>query len=207
MSPTPALGHDTAGAPQPGPEVSRPAEPPWSAWREARRDWAAGLLLVVALAVLGVLVGLLWLWLAPRADFRITSDGPQVIGNPSEELLMADDGILVLLLAGLGLLAGVGTWLLRRRRGVTALVALAVGMVAAGVVAWRTGRLLAPPPSHAALTHVGGRVTTSLNVGSVVELAAGPFVAVLVYVVAALYARSDGLGREAPPAAPEPASR
>jgi hypothetical protein len=165
---------------------------------DLRRDWPAGLVLLVGLAVVGALVGLLWWQLAPRAQFSITSDGPQVIGNPSQELLVADDSIFVLLLAGLGLLAGAGAWLLRRWRGITALVGLALGMLAAGAVAWWVGRLLAPAPTRAALTHVGGRVTTSLDLGSAVELAVGPFTAVLVYVVAALYARSDSLGRPDP---------
>lgn len=200
----PAVGEPSAGAfAAPGQHPTEvpvdaaapPARRPWSPLAELRRDWRFGLVLVGVLAVAGIVAGLVWWGIAPRAHFRIASDGPQVIGNPSEELLVADDSIFVLLLAGLGLLAGLAGWLVRRRRGVTALLGLALGMLAAGVVAWRTGRLLAPAPTHAELTHVGGQVTTSLNLGSLVELAAGPFVAVLVYVVAALYAGSDELGR------------
>jgi Protein of unknown function (DUF2567) len=204
----PTLGQNSAGGPsEAGPLPPAPHLPPrrpWSPLRELRRDWRIGLGLLVGLAVAGILVGLIWWGLAPRADFRITSDGPQVIGNPSEELLVADDSVFVLLTAALGLIAGTVTWLVRRWRGVAALLGLALGMVAAGAVGWRTGRLLAPSPTHAALTHVGGRVTTSLNLGSSVELAVGPFLAVLVYVVAALYTRSDGLGRPEPEDAATP---
>ena len=200
----PALGEDTAdGSPfqlpaVPGGPDGPPARRPWSPGPELRRDWPVGLGLVLGLAVAGVVLGLIWWKIAPRADFRITSDGPQVIGNPSEELLVADDSIFVLLQAALGLVAGVGMWLVRRRRGLTALLGLTLGMLASGAVAWWTGRLLAPSPTRAALTHVGGRVTTSLHLGSPAELAVGPFMALLVYVVAALYARTDGLGRPEP---------
>jgi len=180
---------------------------PWSPWREARRDghWAAGL--VGVLAVTGVPLGVLWWLLAPRADYRITGSGPVVIGNPSEELLVADDGIFVIIVAALGLLAGVLTWLIRRRRGVAGLLAVALGTLAGSAVAWQVGELLGPGPSKAALAHVGGRVTTSLTLGAPPALAVGPFVALLVWLVATLYSRGDGLGRPAPAAAPEPAEQ
>src|SRR4051812_3042544 len=96
--------------PVPVASPSPAARRPWSAWSEVGRDlrWAAGTVAVLALA--GFPLGLLWWVLAPRADFRITTDGPTAIGNPSEELLAADDAVFALLLAGVGLLAGVLAW-------------------------------------------------------------------------------------------------
>jgi hypothetical protein len=186
--------------------VSAPAVRPWSAWAEARRDWRSFVGLLGGLAVAGVPLGVLWWALAPRADYRITGAGPVAVGNPSEELLIADDGVFVLIVAALGLLAGLATWLLRRRRGVAVLVGVALGTLAAAAVAWQVGELLGPPPTHAALTHVGGRVTTSLTLGMLPALAVGPFFAVVVWLVGALYARTDGLGRTPPEPAvvPEP---
>src|SRR4051812_42972860 len=136
-------GDGPAWAPA-APEVAAPppARPPWSAWRETRRDLHVAALIVAGLALTGFLVGLLWWALAPRADFRITSDGPTPIGNPSGELLAADDAAFALLLAAVGLLAGILVWtLLRRRRGVTALLALAVGSTATAVLAWQLGEV------------------------------------------------------------------
>jgi len=187
------------------PAVSWP--PPrrsWSPWRELRRDWRTVVTLLLGLAVLGVPLGALWWGLAPRADFRITTDGPVVIGNPSEELLAADDSIFVLILGVLGLLVGLGAWLVRRLRGVGGLLGAAFGTLAASAVAWQIGELLGPGPTKAALRHVGGRVTTSLTLGSLPALAVGPFLAVLVYVIAALFVRSDALGRDVTHA-PDPA--
>jgi hypothetical protein len=185
-----------------------PAGRPWSPWREARHDAGWGGAVLGVLAVVGVPLGVLWWLLAPRAHYRITHDGPVPIGNPSDELLFADDGIFVLIVAGLGLVAGVATWLVRRLRGVAGLLGVALGTLAGSAVAWQVGELLGPGPSKAALRQVGARVSTSLTLGALPALAVGPFVAMLVWLVATLYARNDGLGRPAPaiarPAAPEP---
>jgi Protein of unknown function (DUF2567) len=204
-SPTaPSEGPAAAPAPAiPGPTA--PEGGPWSPWREVRQDWRTLVALLVGLAVVGAPLGVLWWGLAPRADFRITSDGPVVIGNPSEELLAGDDAIFVLILGGLGLLAGLGAWLVRRCRGVAGLLGASFGTLAASAIAWQAGQLLGPPPTRAALRHVGGRVTTSLSLGSHPALAVGPFMAVLVYVIAALFVRSDALGREVSGSGYEPA--
>lgn len=187
------------GTPGPGTQVAvPPAGPPWSPWREARRDAGWGAAVVGVLAVVGVPLGVLWWALAPRAHYRITHSGPVVIGSPSDELLFADDGIFVLLVAALGLIAGVVTWLVRRLRGIAGLLGVAVGTLAGSAVAWQVGELLGPGPSKAALAKVGGRVTTSLTLGALPALAVGPFLAMLVWLVATLYSRGDGLGRPVP---------
>jgi hypothetical protein len=201
---TPSAGETTAAGAEPAAVEASPARRPWSPWREARADWRTGLTLLLGLAVVGVLLGVLWWGLAPRAEFRITADGPVAIGNPSEELLVADDAVFVLVVAAVGLVAGLGAWVVRRSRGVAGLVGVALGMLAAGAVAWRIGELLGPGPTSAALGHVGDRVTTGLALDSLPALAAGPFFAVLVYVVGALSARSEGLGRPATSSSPAP---
>jgi hypothetical protein len=182
-----------------------PASAYWRARPELRADLPSSLRLIVVLALAGLPAGVLWWWLAPRADFRITADGPVVIGSPPHELLIADDALLALILAGVGLLAGVGAWLLRRRRGVATVVALTLGALGTGAVAWWLGELLGPGPTRAELADVGSRVTTALHLGSPVVLAVAPFTALLVYLFGALYTHDPGLGRETTPARdPEP---
>jgi hypothetical protein len=201
------IWYPTAPAPVAVPPAVPPARRPWSAWSEVRDDLRSAAVIVVVLAVSGFLVGLLWWLLAPRADFRITSGGPAAIGNPSEELFAADDAVFALLMAGVGLLAGVLAWsLLRRRRGIATLLALAVGTAASAAIAWQLGELLGPAPSKAALADVGGRVTTALGLHSLPALAVGPFCAVLVYLAAALFTRRDDLGRTHLPAPALPAA-
>jgi LPXTG-motif cell wall-anchored protein len=196
--------------PAPGGRGRRRAAPPtasdyWPGWPEVRADLRSSAGIVLALALLGVPTGLLWLWLAPRADFRVTDAGPVPIGNPSGELLVADDAVFALILAGVGLLVGAAAWfLLRRRRGVATVLALALGACLTAVVAWQVGELLGAGPSEAQLAEVGARVTTSLTLGSLAAMAFAPFTALLAYVVSVLYAADDGLGRTAP-ADPVPA--
>lgn len=191
---------------RPAPPVVPPAQvrpatsARWLAQQELRADRRPAVLLVLALAGAGVPAGLLWWALAPRAEFRITADGPVVIGSPSLELLVADDAIFVLVMAVVGLLAGLAAWPLRRHRGVTILAALAVGATAAGAVAWLVGELLGEGPTEAELSDVGRVVTTGLDLGATAALAVAPFVAVLVFVVGVIVNADDGLGRTEAPA-------
>lgn len=150
---------------------------------------------MLVLALLGLPTGVLWWLLAPRADYRITADGPVVLGRPSEELLVADDAILVLVLAVVGLVCGGAVWWLRRRRGVATVLALGLGCTLTALGAWQLGELLGAGPSEAELAEVGNVVTTSLTFSSLPGLAAGPFAAVLAYLVGVLYVADDSLNR------------
>jgi LPXTG-motif cell wall-anchored protein len=172
----------------------------WRGWPEVRADLRGSARLVLVLALAGLVAGLLWWWLAPRADFRITDAGPVAIGNPPEELLVADDAVLALILLGLGLLAGAAAWFLRRRRGVATVLALAVGASAMAVVAWQLGELLGQGPTKAQLADVGRVVTTSLHLRALAALALAPFGALLAYLVPVVTIHRDDLGRTADPA-------
>jgi hypothetical protein len=110
---------------------------------------------------------------------------------------VADDAVFVLVLAVVGLIAGVAAWLLRRRRGVATVVALALGALATAVVAWQVGEVLGAGPTQAQLADVGAVVTTSLTLGSPAAIAVAPFMAVLGYVVRVVVTHDDGLGRTA----------
>jgi hypothetical protein len=172
----------------------------WRGWPEIRADLRSSVRLVLVLALAGLVAGLLWWWLAPRADFRITASGPVAIGNPPEELLVADDVVLALILTGFGLVAGGSAWFLRRRRGVAMVVALAFGGSVLSAVAWQLGELLGQGPTQAQLSDVGRVVTTSLTLGSLPALALAPFGAMLAYLVPVLTVQRDDLGRTPDPA-------
>ncbi len=173
--------------------------------RGSRQDLRSALLTVLALALAGLPAGGVWIWLAPRADYRVTATSVEPIGRaPSPELFMADDGVFVCVLAALGLVAGLVVWLRRQRRGPLTLVALATGMLAAGVVAWQLGQWVGPGPTDAELEDVGRTVTTALSLGATAALAVGPFIAVLVYLAAASFTSRDDLGRTGPDPADEP---
>jgi LPXTG-motif cell wall-anchored protein len=191
---------DTGGSdPGSGRRAVPAADAYWRGWPEIRADLRSSVRLVLGLAVAGLVAGLLWWWLAPRADFRITDAGPVAIGNPPEELLVADDAVLALIVLGFGLLAGVAAWFLRRRRGVATVLALALGASVMAAVAWQLGELLGPAPTKAQLTDVGRVVTTSLTLGSLPALALAPFGALLAYLVPVLTVHRDDLGRTPDP--------
>jgi len=166
----------------------------WRGWAEVREDLPRAAVLLAGLAAAGVPTGLVWWALAPRARFRITEDGPAAIGSPSTEILFADDGVFVLVLAALGLLAGLAAWFMRRHRGVALLVALGVGTALTGAVAWGVGGLLGRGPTEAELSDVGAVVSSELGLGSMAALAVAPFVAVLVYVLGVIIDAEDGGG-------------
>jgi hypothetical protein len=192
----------------PVPGGSRPAarQAGWIGVRDARVDLRGGLVTVAVLALTGLPAALLWLWLAPRASFRVAEGDVVPIGAPpSNELFMADDGVYVLVLAGLGVLAGIAVWLRRRARGVVALTALAAGMIAASLIAWQVGELLGPRPTDEQLADVGATVTTGVQLGAVAAVAVGPFLAVLTYLVATTMTARDDLGRDDDPPVDAPA--
>ncbi|MGY1711392.1 DUF2567 domain-containing protein [Geodermatophilus sp. SYSU D00758] len=172
---------------------------------ELRADRRPALLLATALTLAGLPAGVLWVVLTPRARFDVTADGPVVVGRPSAELLVAADAVFTLVLAGLGLLAGVGAWWWRSRRGVGTLLGLASGTLLAALVAWQLGELLAPGPTPEQVAEVGGRFTTGVDLASLPALAVGPFVAVLAYLVAALLSPAEDLDRP-DPVRPAPAA-
>jgi len=200
--PVPGATQQPAPAAEPGPPL-----PPWAqahrvgvpGLRGSRDDLRTALLTVLVLALSGLPAGALWLWLAPRADYRVTeTDIVPVSGLPNSELFVSDDSVFVLLLAAIGLLAGLVGWRLRSRRGAPVLVALATGTLAAGIVAWQLGTALGAGPTEAELAEVGRTVTTGLGLRATAALAVGPFLAVLVYLVAATYTSRQDLGRPEP---------
>ncbi|MFI5636944.1 hypothetical protein ACIA8H_05915 [Streptomyces goshikiensis] len=104
------------------------------------RDGAAVALLV---GVAGVLLGVLWVWLAPRVQY--VSNGEAVfLRNTEGEGRIGSDGTFLLLSAGLGALSAVAVFLWRRRGGVPLVIGLGVGSVFAALVGWRVGLWLGP---------------------------------------------------------------
>lgn len=184
----------------PVPVTGSAAAAHWRGWAEIRADLRSSVLLFSALGLIGLPAGVLWWLLAPRLDFRITAAGPvPVVAVPPAELLIADDGVFAVGALLIGLLCGAAAWRLRRRRGVATLVTLALGTLAGAALAWQVGEWLGAGPTRAELTHVGGRVTTALSLGSLPALALAPFGALLAYVGIAAFSHRDDLGRTAAP--------
>jgi hypothetical protein len=112
--------------------------------RPWRRTLVTGAGVAVAIAVLGVLLGLLWGWSAPAVPVIKLADGSIVVDDPSPEQYIAADGWFTLLGLGFGLIVTVGSWLvLRRDRGPFLLLGVVGGAFVAGRwVAPMVGELL-----------------------------------------------------------------
>ncbi|MER7496108.1 AAA family ATPase [Streptomyces pharetrae] len=103
--------------------------------------------ITVAVALGGVLLGLLWHWLAPRVPLvGDVVDGRWVVyvKDTEGEQAAGVDGTFALLALAFGVLSGVVVFLLRRRGGVPVVVALGAGGLLGSLLAWRFGVWLGP---------------------------------------------------------------
>ena len=76
-------------------------------------------MVLVAVAVSGVLLGLLWLWLAPRVPL-VSDDKAVFLKDTEGEEAVGADGTFVLLALAFGAVSAAAVFLFRRRGGVAA---------------------------------------------------------------------------------------
>ncbi|MEV7508741.1 hypothetical protein ACIPRL_16480 [Streptomyces sp. NPDC090085] len=124
----------------PSPPPEKPGAAPGAITPADIRD---GAVVALVVGVAGLLLGLLWVWLAPRVQY--VSNGEAVfLRNTESEARIAADGTFFLLSVGLGVLSAVGVFLWRRTGGVPLVVGLAVGSCFAALAGWRFGLWLGP---------------------------------------------------------------
>ncbi|WP_437009089.1 DUF2567 domain-containing protein [Streptomyces sp. enrichment culture] len=126
--------------------------PPAPAYRHAKGeetvpDTAAevrqGAVVLLAVAIAGNVLGLLWLWLAPRIP--LVSDGRSVLLTESEaEHAVGADGVFILLGLAFGAVSALAVFLFHQRGGVAVVAGLALGGLIGSVLGWGTGTLLGP---------------------------------------------------------------
>ncbi|MFI6407007.1 DUF2567 domain-containing protein [Streptomyces sp. NPDC050548] len=141
----------------------------------------------VVVALGGVLLGLLWWWLAPHVPlvgdvvdkswvvYLKDSEGEQAVGV---------DGTFTLLAVGFGVLSALAAFLLRRRGGVPLVVALTVGGLLASLLAWRLGMWLGPTKdvlAHAKSVGKGVTFSAPLKLGAKGALLAWSIAALVVH--------------------------
>ena len=172
------------------PDPPRPGPPPGGAPPGGGRDplapahgpggpgVRAGLLALLAAAVvsavLGLLAGLLWSVLAPRALLVVQSRGVAYVVNPETSAFIAADGWFCLLTALGGVICGLaGYLLLVRRYGTLPLVGLVLGGVAASLLAMWAGLLLGLSAFRAtlAVSRAGALLHEPLSLGGIGPLA------------------------------------
>ncbi|KQX13214.1 ABC transporter permease [Streptomyces sp. Root431] len=184
---------------QPPHDPDRPAPPPPPYGPDGDPITAAEVVRggVVALvsAVTGALLGLLWLWLAPRV--LLISDGKGVFLRDSEgESAIGADGKFVLLALAFGAVAGLVVFLWRREGGVPLVLGLALGGILGSLLAWGVGTYFGPERDVVAHAKaVGPNVTfeapLELNMAAAAMLA-WPLAAMIVHLaLTALFGPRD----------------
>ncbi len=184
---------------------------------------AAGARVVGSLALVGVVVGVAWAWLAPPIQIvvALTRAGDRVrayVGDESD-LVFLGPFVMTALLFVVAVTSAVAAWQWRAHRGPLLVGALSVGaLAAAGIAAgvgaalarWRHGALdvAAAPvsPAHRVFyTHEAPAVFfghTPLQIAASIVVPAG--VAALVYAICALSTKRDDLGAWPPITGPGP---
>ncbi|WP_406728039.1 AAA family ATPase [Streptomyces sp. GD-15H] len=161
----------------------------------------------VAVALGGVLLGVLWWWLAPRVPLMgdVVGDNWVVYLKDTEgEQAIGVDGTFTLLALGLGAVSALAVFLVRRRGGVPLVVALGVGGLLGALLAWRLGVWLGPAQDVVAHAKDVGKGTTfdaPLKLSAKGALLAWPLAGLVVHLgLTALFGPRDP--DPCPPAAP-----
>ncbi|MFJ2156177.1 DUF2567 domain-containing protein [Streptomyces sp. NPDC087856] len=190
-------GDPGAGHPAHGPQDSSAGQsdqdgPGW------KTEVIEAVVVTVASAVGGVLLGVLWWWLAPHVPlvgdvvdkswvvYLKDSEGEQAVGV---------DGTFTLLAVAFGVVSALVVFLLRRRGGVPLVAALALGGLLASFVAWRLGVWFGPTKdvlAHAKAVGKGVTFSAPLKMGAKGALLAWPVAALVVHLgLTALFGPRD----------------
>ncbi|MFC3234660.1 DUF2567 domain-containing protein [Streptomyces nitrosporeus] len=149
--------HDPWQAPPSGARPVAGLLPPDAA--ERRAELVQGAVTALLLTCAGLVLGLLWLWLAPRVP--LVSDDTAVFLKDSEgEQAIGADGTFVLLALAFGLVSAVAVFLLRRRGGVPLVAGLALGGVLGSLLAWGVGTWFGPTSDVVAHAREAGKGVT-----------------------------------------------
>ncbi|MER6956135.1 MULTISPECIES: DUF2567 domain-containing protein [unclassified Streptomyces] len=143
--------------------------------------------ITVVVALVGVVLGLLWVWLAPKVPLvGDVVDGDWVVffKDTEGEQAIGVDGTFTLLALACGAVSALAVFAWRRRGGVPAVVALALGGFLGSLLAWRLGLWLGPESdviAHAQSAGKGVTFSAPLKLGAKGALLAWSLAALLVH--------------------------
>ncbi|MFG3201783.1 AAA family ATPase [Streptomyces sp. NPDC048192] len=187
--------HDVRQAPPPAGAAGGVYEQDGPGMKTELREAAV---ITVAVALGGVLLGLLWWWLAPHVPLVGDQSGGSwvvYLKDSEGEQAVGVDGTFTLLGLGFGLVSAVLVFLLRRRGGVPLVVALGLGALLGSLLAWRLGVWLGPTTdvlAHAKQVGKGVTFSAPLKLSAKAALLAWPLAALLVHLgLTALFGPRD----------------
>ncbi len=138
----------------------------------------------VASGLAGVGLGILWRLLAPVARAQVVDGNVLLKGN--QELEIAQDGWLVILLGCSGVILATAQSLRSRDDDAVRAVVGLGGLIVAGVVAWQVGHLLGPDSLRAQVAAGLLRPSTPLELHTPAALLVGPVLYCVTRCLAAL---------------------
>ncbi|MET8445839.1 AAA family ATPase [Streptomyces sp. NPDC005209] len=154
--------------------------------------------ITIAVALGGALLGLLWVWLAPRVPLvgdQVGNGWVVYIKDTEGEQAIGVDGTFTLLALGFGVVSAVVVFLARRHGGVPLVVALTAGGLLGSLLAWRIGVWLGPAQdviAHARAAGKGVTFSAPLKLGAKGALLAWSVAALLVHLgLTALFGPRD----------------
>lgn len=161
---------------------------------DLKTDLRDAAVVLVAVAIAGVALGLLWLWLAPRVP--LISNGKAVFLKDTEgEEAVGADGTFVLLALAFGAVSAAAVFWLRRRGGIALVVALALGGLLGSLLAWGIGEWFGPMDdvvAHARAVGEGVTFDAPLELKATGALLAWPVAAMVVHLaLTALFGPRD----------------
>jgi hypothetical protein len=161
---------------------------------------------LAATAVLGLLAGLIWGQVAPRAQLQEVSAGVAQVVNAETRAFIGADGWYCVIAAVGGVLTGISGYLLGiRRRGNVAQGAVTIGLILGAVAASFVMRWLGEQSGYQAYQHqlahaaAGATFSSSLTLGAKSALAFWPLFTSLVIVLAEVGRRRRDPGPELGP--------
>ncbi|MEU8676662.1 ABC transporter permease [Streptomyces sp. NPDC048560] len=162
--------------------------------QELATELRQAFVITALLTAAGVVLGLLWLWLAPRVP--LISDDTAVFLKDSEgEEAVAADGTFVLLALAFGVVSALAVFLYRRRGGIPLVAGLALGALLGSLLAWGIGVWFGPSSDVVARAREVGKGVTfdaPLKLHAAGVVLAWPIVAMLVHLgLTALFAPRD----------------
>ncbi|MEW2609644.1 AAA family ATPase [Streptomyces sp. NPDC047880] len=143
--------------------------------------------IAVAVALGGVLFGVLWWWLAPHVPLvgdLVEKNWVVFLKDTEGEQAIGVDGTFTLLGLAFGAVSALAVFLLRRRGGVPLVVGLALGGLLGSLLAWRIGVWLGPADDVIAQAREVGRGVTfdaPLKLGAKGALLAWPLAALVLH--------------------------
>ncbi len=154
--------------------------------------------ITVGVALAGVLLGVLWSWLAPHVPLvgdLVDKTWVVYLKDTEGEQAIGVDGTFTLLASAFGAVSALVVFLVRKRGGVPLVVALGVGGLLGSLLAWRLGVWLGPTQNviaHAKAVGKGVTFSAPLKLGAKGALLAWSVAALVVHLgLTALFGPRD----------------